>query len=70
MKELNIKIESKEIKSSVRSLRSKWSYWQNKRREMVVDMDKNFDLSSFENYFIEHLKRENRKKSIKNIFPG
>ncbi len=64
MKELNIKIESKEIKSSVRSLRSKWS------REMVVDMDKNFDLSSFENYFIEHLKRENRKKSIKNIFPG
>ncbi len=64
MKELNIKIESKEIKSSVRSLRSKWS------REMVVDMDKNFDLSSLENYFIEHLKRENRKKSIKNIFPG
>ncbi len=62
MKELNIKIESKEVKSEVRPLRATWN------REMVSDLEISHGLS-IENLIEELFKRQNRKKSIKNIFP-
>jgi hypothetical protein len=63
MKELNIKIESKEVKSKVRPLRAKWT------REMVDDLEINHGLN-IESLLEDLIKRENRKKSIKNIFPN
>lgn len=62
MKELNLKIESKEVKSKVRPLKSKWT------REMATDLQISHGLN-MEKLLEELLKRENRKNSIKNIFP-
>jgi len=63
MKEFNIKIESKEVKSEARPLRAKWT------REMVDDLEINHGLN-IESLLEDLIKRENRKKSIKNIFPN
>jgi hypothetical protein len=61
MKELNLKIESKEVKAEVRPLRVEWT------REMASDLEISHGLS-IENLLEDLIKRENRKKSIKNIF--
>lgn len=61
MKELNIKIESKEVKSEARPLRAEWT------REMAADLEISYGLS-IEKLLEDLIKRENRKKSIKNIF--
>jgi hypothetical protein len=61
MRELNIKIESKEVKSKVRPLKAKWT------REMATDLQISHVLS-IESLLEDLIKRENRKKSIKNIF--
>jgi hypothetical protein len=62
MSHLNIKIESKEVKSEVRALRAKWT------PEMAKDLDTHHGLS-IESLLREVFIRRNRKKSIKNIFP-
>ncbi len=61
MKDLDLKIESKEVKSEVRHLKAKWT------REMVTDLEINHGLS-VEKLLEDLIKKENRKKSIKNIF--
>jgi hypothetical protein len=61
MNEINISIESKEIKSEIRPIKAKWS------REMTLDLNMLHGLD-LENELIKEMRRENRKKSIKNIF--
>jgi len=63
MKSINLNIKSIEVDVKTRALRSEWTV------EMAKDLSSSeFDMSSFENYFVRELRRENRKKSINKIF--
>ncbi len=61
MREINLKIESKEVKSEVRQLKVEWT------REMAQDLETNHGLS-IDELLKEILLKQNRKNSIKNIF--
>jgi len=62
LREISLKVETKEVKSEVRQLKAKWT------REMSQDLEMNHGLS-IEDLLKELLLKQNRKNSIKNIFP-
>lgn len=62
MKSIDIKMKSVEVKSSVRTLRAKWT------SEIVQDLNLLHGYN-IEKEFNKLLKIEKRKNSIKNIFP-
>ena len=64
MNEIHISMASKEIKSENRPIRVECN------REMIADlnMSHGFDSYDFERVLIQEMRRESRKKSIKNIF--
>jgi hypothetical protein len=60
MKEINLKIESKEVKSEVRPIKAKWT------QEMIEDLNHHHSLDLLLNQLYKSI---HRKKTIKNIFP-
>ncbi len=59
-----INMTSIEVKAEVRALRCQWT------TEMASDLNSfhGLDPSIFEKVYIKEMRRDNRKKSIKNIF--
>ena len=64
MKSINLKINSVEVKTEKRALRSKWT------RELAKDLEvhQDIDMSSFEVYIAKQIRREIRMKSITKLF--
>ncbi len=64
MNPINLNMTSIEVKAEVRPLRSSWS------SELVTDLNSfhGLDPSIFEKVLVKEMRRDNRKKSIKNIF--
>jgi len=62
MREISLKVETKEVKSEVKQLKAKWT------PELAKDLEMNHGLS-IQTLLKELMTRQNRKKTIKNIFP-
>ena len=65
MNSINLNMTSVEVKVEVKPLRSTWT------AEMDSDLNSfhGLDPSLFEKVLIKETRRDNRKNSIKNIFP-
>jgi hypothetical protein len=57
---------SLEVKAELRPLKCEWT------REMAKDLQvhRDVDMSSFELFIVKQMRTNNRKNSIKNIFPN
>ena len=64
MNPINLNMTSIEVKAEVRPLRASWS------SELVTDLNSfhGLDPSIFDKVLVKEMRRDNRKKSIKNIF--
>lgn len=64
MNSIDIKMNSIEVKSKTRTLRSTWT------REMADDIQSltDLDMSSFEKYIAKEIRKTNRIRNIKKIF--
>jgi hypothetical protein len=63
MKSIDLNIKSVEVKSNTREIRSEWT------REMVYDLNSLGGITeSLEKELLISIRKEMRKKSIKNIF--
>jgi len=64
MKSIDLNIKSVEVKSNTREIRSEWT------REMAYDLNSLGGITeSLEKELLISIRKEMRKKSIKNIFP-
>jgi hypothetical protein len=64
MKSIDLNIKSVEVKSNTREIRSEWT------REMTYDLNSLGGITeSLEKELLISIRKEMRKKSIKNIFP-
>jgi hypothetical protein len=64
MSSINLNMTSIEVKAQTRTLKASWT------PELMDDLNSfhGLDPSLFEKYFLKEMRRDNRKKSIKNIF--
>lgn len=65
MNSVNLNMTSVEVKAETRATRATWTPEMAKDIQSLTDLN----MSSFENFFVKQLRVDNRKNSIKNIFP-